>query len=125
MRTNEIDKLITQALSKEEAEFYNQLEEQSMPEMVGGLFRGKLKWLNVMILVGMLIVFGLAVFCTIQFLSSTDQLEAIKWGAGVMFFMMATGFIKMMQFMQMENNVLLREIKRLELQMAVLAGKMS
>ena len=54
-----MENIIRQALSKEEAEFYNQLKEESLPEMVSGLFQGRMKWINIMMVVGMVIVFAL------------------------------------------------------------------
>ena len=39
--------------------------------------------------------------------------------------MFAVGFIKLMQFLQIDKNSVLREIKRLELQIAILAGKLN
>jgi len=38
----EIDDMIRQALSEEEAKFYDELGEQTLPEMVGGLFKGRI-----------------------------------------------------------------------------------
>jgi len=125
MKTDEMENIIRQALSKEEAEFYNQLKEESLPEMVSGLFQGRMKWINIMMVVGMVIVFALAVYCAIQFVVSTDPVQTIKWGAGTMLFMFAVGFIKLMQFLQIDKNSVLREIKRLELQIAILAGKLN
>lgn len=125
MKTNEMDKLISEALSTEEAEFYNQLQEQSVPEMLGGLFQGKMKWLNVMMVVGMMITFSLAVFCAVQFLKADEMIHMFKWGAGAFLFWMAVGFIKLIQFMQINNNTLLRELKKLELQQAILASKIN
>ena len=49
MKTNmeDIDKLIKDTLTQEEAKFYDELEEQNFFEMVGGLFRGKNSWFMV------------------------------------------------------------------------------
>ncbi len=43
-KMEEIDELIKESLSKEEAVFYDSLEEQNLIEMVGGLFRSKNRW---------------------------------------------------------------------------------
>ena len=44
----DIDKLIKETLTQEEAKFYEELEEQNVFEMVGGLFQGKNKWIMLM-----------------------------------------------------------------------------
>ncbi|MDX1407408.1 MAG: DUF6768 family protein [Saprospiraceae bacterium] len=120
----DIDQLIEKALSKEEAAFYHQLEEQSLHQMVGGLFKGKLKWINVMTMIVMLVLFGLAIWCLIQFLNSDDPAELIKWGAAMFGCMMAVTLLKLFSWMQMDKNTLIREIKRLEYQVAVMARKL-
>ena len=119
----DIDRLIESALSKEEAAFYHQFDEQSVPEMVGGLFKGKLKWLTIMTMVVMVAIFALAIYCLVQFLNVEDTGLMIKWGAATFGCMMAVGMLKLFNWMQMDKNALLREIKRLEYQVAVLAGK--
>ena len=43
----EIDQLIKEALTEEETKFYDNLEEQNVFEMFGGVFDGKNKWLIV------------------------------------------------------------------------------
>ena len=40
-KMEEIDNLIKETLTKDEAEFYDSLDEQNLLEMVGGLFRTK------------------------------------------------------------------------------------
>jgi len=125
MKTNDIDDLIKKALTKEEAEFYDQLDEESIPEMITGLYSGKMKWLSAMMTFGMLIVFVLAVICLVQFFRQDDIATMIQWGIGAVIFMNAVGMIKLMQFMQIDRNAIIREIKRLEWQIAVLAGKIS
>ena len=47
-KTEEIDKLIKETLSQEEAKFYNELDEQGLLGSVNDLFKGKLKWIIVM-----------------------------------------------------------------------------
>lgn len=121
----EIDDLILQALNEEEAEFYHQLDEQSFTEMFFGLYKGKLKWLTILSTVYLFVFLGLAIYCLVKFLSVDDTRMLIKWGAGMFYCIMAVSMIKLFQWMQMDKNVLLREIKRLELQVTVLGNKIS
>lgn len=119
----DIDRLIENALSKEEAEFYHQFDEQSVPEMVGGLFKGKMRWLTIMTMIVMVGMFGLAIYCLVQFLNAEETGMLIKWGAAMFGCMLSVSMLKLFQWMQMDKNALLREIKRLEYQVALLAGK--
>ncbi len=43
----DIDEFVKETLTKEEAKFYDELDEQNLFQMVGGLFQGKIKWLVV------------------------------------------------------------------------------
>ncbi|MDX1477312.1 MAG: DUF6768 family protein [Saprospiraceae bacterium] len=121
----DIDRLIESALSQEEADFYHQLDEQSLHEMVGGLFQGKLKWINIMTIAIMVILFVLAIWCLVRFINADDPVVLIKWGAAVFGCMMAVGMLKLYNWMQMDKNALLREIKRLEYQITVMARKVA
>ncbi|WP_299443581.1 DUF6768 family protein [uncultured Aquimarina sp.] len=120
---NDIDKLIKETLTQEEAKFYDDLDEQNLLEMVGGLFKTRNSWVIIMMFVVNLLVFGLFIYCLIQFLSTDDTNELIKWSAAGFFCIMITGMLKLFSWMQMDKNALLREIKRLELQISSLAGK--
>lgn len=121
---DEIDQLIEQALSHEEAEYFHQLDEQNLIEQFGGLFRGKMKWINVMTVIVQVIMFGFAVYFGYRFFTTTDLIESIRFGSGAFFLMMAVTMLKMYHWMEMNKNATIREIKRMELQMSLLAKKM-
>ncbi|MEQ9165441.1 MAG: DUF6768 family protein [Fulvivirga sp.] len=117
--TNEqIDKIIYEALSKEEAEFYDQLGEQNIIDMTLGVFQGKNKNLYILTFIMAFLLFGGVVYCGVQFYHAETVKEMLVY-IGIGFFCM-TGVmgIKMWHWMQMNNNVILREMKRLELQIA-------
>ena len=67
-----IDQLILEALNREQAEFYEKLDEQSMPEMLSGLFRGKLKWITIMSIVMSVVWVVIGIYCILQFFDTTD-----------------------------------------------------
>lgn len=123
--TEEIDKLIKETLTQEEAKFYEELEEQNMLQMVGGLFQGKNKWIMYLMNFMTLVFFGLFVYCTVQFFNTTETNELIKWGIGSLVFLLGVSMLKVFAWMQMDKNAILREIKRLEIQVSSLSGKMS
>lgn len=121
----QIDELILKALNEEEAAFYQDLDEPSIPEMVGGLFQGKMKWIIMLTVPVMLILGGLTVYCLIEFLNTQSTGLMIKWGAGLFFCLMAISMLKIFYWMEINKNATMREMKRLELQVAVLADKVS
>lgn len=123
--TEEIDKLIKETLTQEESKFYEELEEQNILQMVGGLFQGKNKWIMYLMNFMTLVFFGLFVYCTVQFFNTTETNELIKWGTGGLVFLLGVSMLKVFAWMQMDKNAILREIKRLEIQVSSLSGKMS
>ncbi|PHS52545.1 MAG: hypothetical protein COB01_06925 [Lutibacter sp.] len=123
--TEEIDKLIKETLTQEEAKFYDQLEEQNVFQMLGGLFQGKNKWIMYLMNVVMLIFFGLFVYCIIRFFDAASTNDLIKWGSGSFALGIGISMLKLFTWMQMDKNTILRELKRLELQVSSLAGKVS
>lgn len=127
MKTNkeDIDKLIKDTLTEEEAKFYDELEEQNVFEMVIGLFRGKNKWIMFLMNIMTLIFFAFFIYCTIQFFNTELTNEMITWGIGGLVFLLGVSMLKIFAWMQMDKNALIREIKRLELQISSLSGRMS
>ena len=72
MKHENVDDLITEALSKEEAEFYHQLDEQTLWQSMWGLFQGKNKWINI---IALLIQFAL-IFTAIRSEEHTSELQS-------------------------------------------------
>lgn len=123
-QTEDIDKLIKETLTQEEAKFYDDLDEQNLIGMLGGLFRGKNSWLIILMNVMTLIFFFLFVYCIVQFFGTNEQTELLKWGFGAICFLIGVSMLKVFAWMQMDKNAILREMKRLELQVSSLSGKM-
>jgi peptidoglycan/LPS O-acetylase OafA/YrhL len=124
-RTEDIDKLIKETLTQEEAKFYDALEEQNVIGMLSGLFQGKNRWLILIMNIMTLVFLALFVYCTVQFFETDITNELIKWGIGALIFLFGVSILKVFAWMQMDKNALIREMKRLELQVSSLSGKMS
>jgi hypothetical protein len=122
---DDIDKLIKETLTQQEAKFYDELEEQNVFQMLGGLFQGKNRWIMFMMNFMTLVFFGLFIYCTVQFFNTDDTQELIKWGIGGLVFLFGVSMLKVFAWMQMDKNALLRKMKRLELQVSSLSGKLS
>ena len=123
--TEDIDKLIKETLTEEEARFYQELDEQNVFQMIGGLFQGKNKWIMILMNVMTLVFFGLFIYCIVQFFETTETKALIQWSVGAIIFLLGVSMLKIFAWTQMDKNALLREIKRLELQVSSLSGKIS
>jgi len=121
--TEEIDKLIKETLTQEEAKFYDELEEQNVFQMLGGLFQGKNRWIMFLMNIMTIVFFVAFIYCIVQFFNSETNKELLKWGFGGLIFLFGMSMLKVFAWMQMDKNAILRAIKRLELQVSSLAGK--
>ena len=121
----DIDQLIKDTLTQEEAKFYDELDEQNVWQMVSGLFQGKNKWIMYIFNITTLIFFAISVYCVIQFFNTEVTNELLKWGLGALLFFLGVSILKVYAWMQMDKNALLRELKRLELQVSSLTAKIS
>jgi thiol:disulfide interchange protein len=124
IRNEDIDQLIKEALTDDEQALFSAYDEQNMLQKFGGLFQGKMKWLNAMGMIIQFIMFGLAVYLGYRFFNTTDVTEMIQFGFGTFLLMMAVTGIKFFQFLEINKNEVIREVKRMELQLSLLAGKL-
>jgi len=116
----EVDDLIHQALTKEEAAYFEKMGEQNIPQQVFSLFKGKNKWMNVL-MVGMnLIVFAVAVYTFINMLDAEVINDKLEWMFYTIISFMTMMLLKLWGWNQMDKNVLMREVKRLEYQVSLL-----
>ena len=117
----EIDKIIHQALSKEEAEFYDQLGEKSLIGTAFDVYTGRDKWLKIIMAIVTLASFIGFVYCAVQFFNTEVTNEMIKWlGIGILFFGISMS-LKIWQWMEMSKNSVIRELRRVEFQLTILA----
>tara|TARA_R110002049_G_scaffold194725_4_gene363632 strand:- start:579 stop:965 length:387 start_codon:yes stop_codon:yes gene_type:complete len=125
MKTNkeDIDKLIKETLTQEEAKFYDELEEQNLFQMLAGIFKGKNTWLAIIMNIINIIIFGLLIYCIIQTMDVEKTNDLILWVGAVILCFLTMSMIKIYIWMQIHKNAVIREIKRLELQVSSLAGK--
>lgn len=114
-----IDDLIKESLTQEEAKFYDALEEQNLLGKLGEVYKGKMGWLAVVMNIMQLIILVLMIYSMVQFFDTEVTNELIKWGSAAFLCMLFLSMMKLYIWMQMDKNDILRELKRLELQIAV------
>ena len=125
---NDLDKKIREALSAQDAELFEEFGgEQGIFELIGDTFRGKRRWLVVLGYVYSIVFLVLAVITAVQFfkVDPDNTRDLILWAMGFMFCTIPLTMLKMWYFMEMNKNSVTREVKRLELQIARLAKRLS
>ncbi len=115
---SKLDKLIEQSLDAEDRALLAQYGEQGMLGMVGELFAGKARWWVVLTTAVQIGLFAAALYAAVQFFAAADPVIAIRWGIVASVWFMAMATIKIMHWQQMQANRVIREVKRVELQLA-------
>jgi hypothetical protein len=115
---NKLDRMIEDALGMEDRAAFAQYDEQGLFGQVGGLFSGKLGWVNAVQLVAQLALTAGFFYAAIEFFAAATDTGLIRWGALGLVLLIAISVIKLMQWQQMQANRIIREVKRVELQIA-------
>ena len=120
----EMDKKLAEALRvDDEALFGVEAEEQSLFGNMADTFRGKRRWLVVMVWFWAFVAAVLMFVGAFMFFKAEAESAKMAWGLGTLFGMMMNGMLKMWYWMEMNRASILREIKRVELQIARLAER--
>ena len=126
MTGHEIDDKIKQALAAEDAELYTQFAlEPSLLEQGLELLQSRNRWMNALMLIVMPIFLAIGIYSLWRFFAAQEIKELVGWAIGFASCMAAVSMMKIWAWMQMEKNNTVREIKRLELQVARLTQRLS
>ena len=119
---NTMDEEMRKVLLQTDAETLKALaEEPGMFAQISGVFQGKMRLWNIY---GLVLAFAATVFALWagwQFFHSTDPRTMILWGLGMGVAVFFSGMLKLWFWMEMNKNAVIREIKRVEWRLAVLA----
>ncbi len=120
----DLDKKIQEALRSEDAELFDEFNaEPSIFEMLIETFRGKHRWLVFLTMFWTIVFLVLGVLSVIRFFRAEETRDMLMWAAASALFISGVSMMKVWFWMELNKNALTREIKRLELQIARLAGR--
>ena len=115
----DIDAMIDKALGEEERELLRSIgEEPGFFRQAWGLFSGPTGWVNSVMMGAQALTFVAGIWAAWHFFAARNALDAIHWGLPGAVLMLVSLMIKMSVWPQMEANRLMRELKRIELQIA-------
>lgn len=116
-----IDERIQKALSSEDRAFLARMDaDGSFYGDIAATFRGHMRWLNALAFVLVFALLAVAVVCGWQFATQTDPRSMQLWGAGTILSFLSLGLLKLWFWMELQKVAIVREIKRVELQLASL-----
>jgi len=116
---SKIDELIDSALQEEDKALFEKLDgDMNLFDMALSVYQGKLRWLSIMLTVWIFILAAIGVYCAVQFFASEETRELIMWAVCFGFCLVAIITLKMWFWLEIQKNAVLREVKRVELQVA-------
>ena len=114
-----VDDLIEEALDKEERDILSQIgEEPGFFGMAFGLFSGRLGWVNILLMVVQGVTFLAGAYAAWMFFEATDTVTQLRWGLPSAVLLILSTMIKMAMWPNIHADRLMRELKRVELQLA-------
>lgn len=120
----DLDNLIGEALDAEERELLRQIgDEPGFVCQALGLFGGRMGWVSVLLMVVQSIAFIAGVWAAYHFFLATDALSALRWGLPAAVLVLTALTVKMAMWPTLEANRLMRELKRMQLQIAATSRK--
>lgn len=119
---NDLNGKIRQALTEEGFDPRDLEREQTIFQMLFETFRGQQRYVNILGAIFQLIFMALTVWAAMRFFDASQAREQILFSTLFITSFGVTMSFKIWFWMVMNRNALSREIKRLELQVARLAG---
>ena len=118
------DKKIKEALRKEDAELFDEIgDEPSLFEMYMESFRGRNRWMAVVAVIYTISFTVLFILSAIKFLNAETTRDMLIWATACIICLVLVAMCKLWSWMEIQKNAVTREIKRLELQIVRLAGR--
>ena len=121
----DIDEKIREALRREDAELLEHYQtEPPVHELLIETFRGRRVWMSSLAVVFTFVFFGLSLFALYGFFHAEGTRSLIAWASGFLWSSLAVAMLKIWFWMEIQRNSVVREIKRLELQVANLSRQL-
>ena len=114
----DVDSRIDRALDAEERELLRSLDEQGFFTQALGVFSGPSGWANVIMMIAQTILFIAGVWAAWNFFQAGEPVAQLRWGLPAAVLLILATMIKLALVPRMESNRLMRELKRIELQIA-------
>lgn len=121
--SRDIDDFIREALGPGEGELWDDLGEPSLVELVSETFAGRRRFLNLLSWLLVLVFFLAGVYSAMQMLETQDVRQTVVWLGAAGFCCLAVFALKTWGWLEMVRISVIREVKRVELQLAHMARR--
>jgi hypothetical protein len=121
---NELDRKTREALPADEAELLGPPGEPPLREQLIEMFQGRLRWVSLLVVVGALAFAVFTVVSVVCFFRADGERAMIAWAGGFGLGLIAVSFSRLWFWLLFHRNAVLREVKRVELQLARLSSRL-
>ena len=123
---SDIDEKIRNALMAEDQKAIDEIDDGAgLFELIGLTFKGKQAWMTYYMYFLGLIVASALVYFVIQYLGAADIKTSLNWALLILGCLFMITLIKILSWQQIQKAELLREIKRLEMRIMLVAEQNS
>ncbi|MFT6285193.1 MAG: heme/copper-type cytochrome/quinol oxidase subunit 3 [Arenicella sp.] len=116
-----INQTILEALQDDKAAHEFSEEQANALQLIGQSFKGTFRLTFVVVVSLQLIFAGLAIYCAYHLVNELDIGLKINWLAGTLSTVVAFAIARIWFFMELNRLSVIREVKRVELQISLLA----
>jgi hypothetical protein len=121
---NELDPKSRESPTPDEVALLGSSEEPSLGAQVRELFQGRLGWVSVLVAVVTLPFLVFAIVSVVFFFRADSEKEMIAWAGGFGLGLIAISFSRLWFWLLLHRNAVLRELRRVELQVARLTRQL-
>ena len=115
----DLDAMIDEALDSEERALLRSIgEETGFFAQALGVFGGSAGWVSALLMVVQTLLFFAGFWATFNFFEARDPLSALRWGLPAAVLLLMALIIKLSLWPTIQTNRVIRELKRIELQIA-------
>jgi hypothetical protein len=120
---DKLDEIIGRAMTEEDRALLASHGQRGYVAEALGMFTGPMAGTMRLVYAVVLVTFLGALYALWQLSTTTDAVSAVQWGVAALVLFQMTALCKSYMGSHLEANRMLREIKRLELQVAMLRGE--
>ncbi|MGS2721539.1 DUF6768 family protein [Paraglaciecola aestuariivivens] len=122
---HDLNKKILDDLKNDQAANHFSEEQANALQLIGQSFKGTFRLTFLVVLALQLVFAGLAIYCAYELVNESDLGMKINWLAGTLASTIGFAIARLWFFMELNRLSVIREIKRVELQVSLLAEKLS
>lgn len=123
MSEEHIDQKIREALERSSSEIELFADQQSLFQEALQIFKGRNRWINTCMAIVTFSILVFLIYAGFQFYHATELKEMIGWSMVIVVSALTISMLKIWSWLEMDKYSMIREIKRLEMQVAMLLDK--